>query len=102
VRPGASSERALILAPTGRDASVAAALIKEAGYHANICSDLATLLHEIETGAGLAVLADEAIKTADLRGLILSIPSPLAFSSSIRASTAGSTTTAAEFCSLSL
>jgi signal transduction histidine kinase/CheY-like chemotaxis protein len=70
VRPGASSERAVILAPAGRDASVAAALIKEAGYYANICADLAALMHEIEGGAGLAVIADEAIKTADLRGLV--------------------------------
>lgn len=70
MRPGASSERAVILAPTGRDASVAAALIKEAGYYANICGDLAALMHEIEGGAGLAVIADEAIKTADLRGLM--------------------------------
>jgi len=70
VRAGSSSERAVILAPTGRDASVAAALIKEAGYYANICSDLAALLAEIEAGAGLAVIADEAIKTADLRGLM--------------------------------
>jgi signal transduction histidine kinase/CheY-like chemotaxis protein len=70
VRPGPSSERAVILAPTGRDASVAAALIKEAGYYANICSDLGALLGEIEAGAGLAVIADEAIKTADLRGLM--------------------------------
>ena len=70
MRPGSSSERAVILAPTGRDASVAAALIKEAGYYANICSDLAALLAEIEAGAGLAVIADEAIKTADLRGLM--------------------------------
>src|SRR5712671_7221431 len=70
VRPGPSSERAVILAPTGRDAAVAAALIKEAGYHANVCGDLAALLHEIEGGAGLAVIADEAIKTADLRGLM--------------------------------
>ncbi len=70
MRPGASSERAVILAPTGRDASVAAALIKEAGYHANICSDLAALMHELSIGAGLAVIADEAIKTADLRGLM--------------------------------
>jgi DNA-binding response OmpR family regulator len=70
VRPGASSERAVILAPTGRDASVAAALIKEAGFYANVCGDLAALLHEIEGGAGLAVIADEAIKTADLRGLV--------------------------------
>ncbi len=28
------------------------------------------LMHEIEGGAGLAVIADEAIKTADLRGLV--------------------------------
>ena len=70
MRPGASSERAVILAPTGRDAAVAAALIKEAGFYANVCGDLAALLHEIEGGAGLAVIADEAIKTADLRGLV--------------------------------
>jgi PAS domain S-box-containing protein len=70
VKPGASSERAVILAPTGRDAAVAGALIREAGYYANVCGDLAALLHEIEGGAGLAVIADEAIKTADLRGLM--------------------------------
>jgi signal transduction histidine kinase/CheY-like chemotaxis protein len=70
VKPGPSSERAVILAPKGRDASVAAALIGEAGYHANICADLAALVQEIESGAGLAVIADEAIMTADLRGLV--------------------------------
>jgi signal transduction histidine kinase/FixJ family two-component response regulator len=48
---------------------VAAALIKEAGFFADICGDILALLHEIERGAGLAVIADEAIKTADLRGL---------------------------------
>jgi PAS domain S-box-containing protein len=70
VRPGPSSERAVILAPKGRDASVAAALIGEAGYHANVCADLGALVDEIESGAGLAVVADEAIKTADLRRLV--------------------------------
>ena len=70
MKPDASSERAVILAPTGRDAAVAAALIREAGYVANVCADLAAMIHEIESGAGLAVIADEAIKTADLRGLV--------------------------------
>lgn len=69
MKPGPLSERAIILAPKGRDAAVAAALIEEAGYHADICGDLAVLLHEIDGGAGLAVIADEAIKTADLRAL---------------------------------
>ena len=70
MKAGPSSERAVILAPTGRNSSVAAALIKEAGYHANSCNDLAALIHEINSGAGLAIVADEAIKTADLRGLV--------------------------------
>jgi PAS domain S-box-containing protein len=70
VIPGPSSERAVILAPTGRDAAVAAALIKEAGFHAVVCADIAGLIQQIEGGAGLAVIADEAIKTADLRGLM--------------------------------
>jgi PAS domain S-box-containing protein len=69
VRSDASSERAVILAPTGRDAAVAAALIKEAGFFANVCFNVVALMQEIERGAGLAVIADEAIKTADLRGL---------------------------------
>jgi PAS domain S-box-containing protein len=70
VKPGASSERAVILAPTGRDAAVAAALIKEASLCADVCGDIAELIQEIERGAGLAVIADEAIKTADMRGLM--------------------------------
>ena len=68
--PGPSSERAVILAPNGRDAAVAAALIREAGFHANVCGDLSSLLREIESGAGLAVIANEAIVTADLRPLV--------------------------------
>ncbi len=69
MRPGASSERAVILAPTGRDAAVAAALIKEAAI-TPISARPRRLLHEVVGGAGLAVIADEAIKTADLRGLV--------------------------------
>ncbi len=70
MNPGSSSERAVILAPKGRDAAVAVALIREAGYDAQACGDLPALLSEIEGGAGLAVIADEAIKTADLRNLV--------------------------------
>lgn len=70
MKPGLSSERAVILAPTGRDAAVAEALIREAGFYAQACADFASLVQEIEGGAGLAVIADEAIKTADLRRLV--------------------------------
>jgi signal transduction histidine kinase/CheY-like chemotaxis protein len=49
---------------------VASALVKEAGFYANVCGDLGALLLEMEAGAGLAVIAEEAIKTADLRGVV--------------------------------
>jgi PAS domain S-box-containing protein len=69
LKPGPSSERAVILAATERDAAETASLIKEAGYYANICADLTALKREIDGGAGLAVIADEVIDIADLKDL---------------------------------
>jgi signal transduction histidine kinase/ActR/RegA family two-component response regulator len=63
------SERALILAPHGRDANVAAGILREDGLIAEICNDLQELTEEIVDGAGLAVLTDDAIRNADVRGL---------------------------------
>jgi signal transduction histidine kinase/ActR/RegA family two-component response regulator len=63
------SERALILAPHGRDANVAAGILREDRVNAEICNDLQKLTEEIIDGAGLAVLTDDAIRSADIRGL---------------------------------
>ena len=63
------SERALILAPQGRDAFVAARILGEAGFVPAICNDLTKLLREIDLGAGVAVLTDDAIRSADIKGL---------------------------------
>jgi FixJ family two-component response regulator len=63
------SERALILAPQGRDAFVAARILHEAGLAAQICDDLPKLLQELALGAGVAVLTNETIQSADLSGL---------------------------------
>ena len=65
----AGSERALILAPRGRDAAIASALLQEAGIQADICRDIPALLHEIGCGAGLAVVTEEAFRTTDLKDL---------------------------------
>jgi two-component sensor histidine kinase len=65
----ASSGRALILAPRGRDADIAAALLREAEIPADICADVATLVHEIGCGAGLAIVTEEAFRTTDLKDL---------------------------------
>ena len=64
------SERALVLAPQGRDAFVAARIMREAGLVAEISDDLPGLLRELPLGAGLAVLTEESIRSADIKGLV--------------------------------
>ncbi|MEQ9047862.1 MAG: response regulator [Sneathiellaceae bacterium] len=67
--PDPQSERVLILAPTGRDAQIAAMILHEAGFLADMRSNLSDLCQELTRGAGLAIVADEAIRNADLRSL---------------------------------
>ncbi|WKW31009.1 response regulator [Pseudomonas viridiflava] len=68
--PGQLSERAIILAPRGRDSQIALMILKEAGYPAIVARDLNELVAELETGAGLAIVADEALRTADITPLL--------------------------------
>ncbi|HYZ31033.1 MAG TPA: ATP-binding protein [Crenalkalicoccus sp.] len=60
------SERVLVLAPRGRDAPLAAALLSEAGMSAEPVAGVAALLAGLDEGAGLAVVAEEAFRDADL------------------------------------
>jgi signal transduction histidine kinase len=62
-----SSECILVLAPIGRDADVARGLLREAGYDAECCAGIEALAAEIRAGAGMAVIADDALIAADLR-----------------------------------
>ncbi len=64
-----NSERALILAPRGRDGAIASALLREAGIAADICPDIPALMHEIGGGAGVAIVTEEAFRTTDLKDL---------------------------------
>ena len=63
------SERALILAPHGRDAAVARAMLLEASLNASIVGDVAGLVAELSAGAGFALVTEEAVAGADLRAL---------------------------------
>lgn len=63
------SERALVLAPRGRDAAVAAGMLAEAGIEAMPCASLPCLLDELNLGAAFVVVTEEAIATADLHPL---------------------------------
>jgi PAS domain S-box-containing protein len=64
------SEDALILAPLGRDAEIAARMLAEAAISSRLCPNLAALCRELNAGAGFALLAEEALARADLRELV--------------------------------
>ena len=70
--PGLSpfSERAIILAPMGRDGSLALMMLKEAGYSGIVASDLVALCEALEQGAGLVVVAAEALLGVELEPLL--------------------------------
>src|SRR5512146_46054 len=59
------SERALILAPFGRDAGVAAKILTEAGIEATVCADLPCMMRKLAEGAGLAVIVEEVLHEQD-------------------------------------
>jgi signal transduction histidine kinase/ActR/RegA family two-component response regulator len=63
------SQRVLILAPLGRDAAVASAILSEAGTPTTVCADLPCLIRDLEDGAAAALLVEEALHTADISGL---------------------------------
>jgi PAS domain S-box-containing protein len=58
---GPESERALVLAPLGRDAQIASAILEQAGIAVRICADLGELTTLLEAGAGVAVIVEEAL-----------------------------------------
>ncbi|QHF45005.1 hybrid sensor histidine kinase/response regulator [Pseudomonas sp. S35] len=67
--PGVS-ERAIILAPLGRDSSLALMMLNEAGYCGIVATHLPMLCDALEQGAGLLIIAAEALRGIDLGPLL--------------------------------
>ncbi|MGH1571049.1 ATP-binding protein [Methylobacterium sp. P31] len=63
------SERVLILAPHGRDAVLARQLLAEAGLAALVVPSLPELVQGLAETAGAVLVAEEAVRTADLAPL---------------------------------
>ncbi|WP_395607403.1 ATP-binding protein [Pseudomonas sp. B22129] len=63
-------ERAIILAPLGRDSTLALMMLNEAGYSGIVANSLVTLCEELEDGAGLLIIAAEALRGVDLEPLL--------------------------------
>ena len=63
------SETALILAPLGRDAAIAAGMLREYRIPSVICPDLDSLVRELSGGVGFVLVTEEALVGRDLRNL---------------------------------
>ncbi len=58
-----------MLAPRGRDATIAAAMLSEGGIEATACASLLALITELDAGAAFVLVTEEAITSADLNPL---------------------------------
>ncbi|CAA9251956.1 MAG: Sensory box sensor histidine kinase/response regulator [uncultured Craurococcus sp.] len=56
-----ASPRVLVLAPTGRDGTASADLLRRAALSAEVCADLAELMDGLEAGADAVFVAEEAL-----------------------------------------
>ena len=63
-------DRILILAPTGRDAPLATAMFRHAGVEGLTCGSMDEVLAELEAGAGVLLLAEEALSAAAHTALV--------------------------------
>ncbi|AZE89422.1 response regulator [Pseudomonas orientalis] len=63
-------ERAIILAPLGRDSSLALMMLKEAGYQGVVAGNLTDLCETLNEGAGLLIIAAEALRGVDMEPLL--------------------------------
>jgi len=66
----ATSERAIILAPLGRDGQIALMLLREAGFDGVVSTGLVELCSELEQGAGMLLISAEALLGIELEPLL--------------------------------
>lgn len=58
------AERVLVLVSTAGDAELCSRLREEAGLRCEVCADLDALSRELERGAGVLLLTDDALEAA--------------------------------------
>lgn len=65
-----SSERVLVLAPTGRDAEMVEECLLAADFTCEICKDVDALLSALKTDAGAVLIAKEALSSTHAEALL--------------------------------
>lgn len=63
-------ERVLVVAPIGQDASIAVAVLGEAGIASEVCSDIERFCSVLRAGAGVGLLTEEALSPAATHRLV--------------------------------
>ena len=63
-------ERVLILAPIGRDAALSCAMLREAGFDAQVCGTMEHLAEAVSDEAGALLVAEEALTPDALKLLV--------------------------------
>jgi signal transduction histidine kinase len=64
-----ADERVLILTPTGRDASLTQKIFTEAGISSFICKSMEEFCRQLESGAGAALVTEEALNQQAINNL---------------------------------
>jgi len=54
-------QRVIVVAPTGRDASLLADLLRKAGYRSEVCPSIGEACSAIRLGAGVGIIAEESL-----------------------------------------
>ena len=60
------STRSLVFAPTGRDAALIVSMLGDLDVNADVCQSVGELAEQMRLGAGLVIIADEALRMVDL------------------------------------
>ncbi len=68
-----ASGRVLVLAPTGRDAVMIEACLRDAGFECEICEDVEALSTASRSDAGAALIAEEALSAAGADALLAAL-----------------------------
>jgi len=63
------AENAIVFAPRGRDAAIAAAMLRDSDMEVHVAGDMAGFVAALREGAGFALVTEEALRGADLRGV---------------------------------
>jgi signal transduction histidine kinase/ActR/RegA family two-component response regulator len=71
--PAFREETVLILAPTSKDAALSRKVLEEAGMACALCRDIGELCVGIDSGAGVAMLGEEALTAESLNLLRLAV-----------------------------